>query len=400
MPTRSLVWTLAATCGACVPYSPAPADPAAVAATVRARPGGTFTRTQAAALALHQNATLQALEARVRAAGAVTVPLELAGEWRSESDMIALMLDPVALLGQGARGASLNVVDAAAAAAADELATARWQVAAAVAEAFAVDAALRDATPPNVTVDLEAFARAGLAAPVALARVRAATTRAAAEQVEIEAERARNRSALAELLGLAPDATIAFAAEHAQLPTPPREERALLRRPDVVLAAARFALADAEFADAVAAQYPALMVGPELPLVGGSLAAMATLRLPLGAHGLAVAARERREAARAELTAQWLAASRDAHDTAIEADAAAARERAAQAAATASREDLHSAQVALLVDADPDAFARLADAAAMAVRDDSEARAAAVVLARAHVRAAVAAGWPRVEEAP
>lgn len=399
MLNRSFAWTLAATCSACVTYSPAPADPAAVAATVRARSGGTLTRTQATALALRQNATLQALEARVRAAGAVTFPLELAGEWRSESDMLALMLDPVALLGQGARGASLRVADAAVATAADELATARWRVVGAVAEAFAVDAALRDA-PTTVAVDLDAFAHAGLAAPVALARVRAATIRAAAEQVEVEAERARNRSALAELLGLAPDATLAFASDHEPLPTPPREQRALLRRPDVSLAAARFALADAEFAEAVAAQYPALMLGPELPLVGGSIAAMATLRLPLGAHGLAVAARERREAARAELTAQWLAVSRDASDTAIEADAAAAHEQAAHAAATASRDDLHSAQVALLVDADPDAFARLADAAAMAVRDDSEARAAAVVLARARVRAAVAAGWPLVGEDP
>ncbi|HEX5050500.1 MAG TPA: hypothetical protein VFZ65_01895, partial [Planctomycetota bacterium] len=307
----------------CTTYFEDPADPVALAAQIRERPGGRFTFAAAVTTAFAQNAELQALAARARAAGAVTTPIEVQAEWRSERETLAVMLDPIALLGLGPRGGEIGTVEAEAGAAVQALATARWRVTAAIAEAFAVHEALAPLDVPDITIDAAAFERAGLAGPVAAARVRAAQARAGAEALELANARAANLATLRELLGLHRDTPLELESPD-EVQQPPAGDASLLQRPDLTLAAARFDVADAEFRRAVADQYPSLMIGPEFALTGGPLAAMAVLRLPVGMHGRAAAAGDRREAARADLAAAYLAASREAHEAQLDLTAATA----------------------------------------------------------------------------
>ena len=377
----------------CVAYVADDADASTVAAEAAQRSGGTFTFATALAAAMRQNPELLALEARARAAGAVTQPLEVQSEYRSEDEMLAVMLDPVALLGLGARGAAATLADAAAAEAVSALAAGRWRVTAAVAETFVMDAALRSLSVPDLAVDAAAFERAGLASPIAAEQVRAAQARAAAEELELAREAEANRAALRGLLGLPAGTPVEFAASESELLRQPEAtEGAVLARPDLALAVARFRTADAEFRAAVADQYPSLMLGPEFPLRGGPLEAMAILRVPIGMAGRAEAAREQREAARATLAATYVQASNGASKAERELAASAAGETAAALSLRASTRDLATARVALQVEIE--SFERFAKAAAMVVRDTMEHRAASAALVRARVQRAVAFGWP------
>lgn len=396
MSFRPLLLSLPLALASCVVYTEAPAEPAATAARLAARAGGTFSFAAAVRLAFAQNPALQALEARARAAGAVTVPTELQSEYRTDTKMLAVMVDPVALLGLGPRGGAQGVAAAEAEAAVQELAAARWRVAAAIAEAYLVDGALAALEVPELALAGETFAQAGLAAPVVDARWQAAAARARAEAGELRAMRLTNRAALAEQLGLPAGTPLELVPLRGDELGAGRRDT-VLQRPDLALAAARYRVADAEFRAAVRDQYPSLMVGPEIPLRGDPLQAMAILKLPLGASGRAAAAGERREAARADLAAAWLAADREVAATRAEAAAAAASADAAAAGYRASASAYRAAATAVTVDPDPAAFAMATDAAGMLVRDAMERRTAAVGAARALVRAAVAAGWPAQE---
>jgi len=377
----------------CVAYVADDADASTVAAEAAQRRGGTFTFAAALAAAMRQNPELLALEAQARAAGAVTQPLELQSEYRSDDEMLAVMLDPIALLGLGARGGAAAVADAAAAEAVARLAAGRWQITAAVAETFVLDAALRSLSVPDLAADADAFQRAGLASPIAADQVRAAQARAAAETLELAKETEANRAALRNLLGLPAGTRVEFAASDAELlQQPEATDAAVLARPDLALATARFRVADAEFRAAVSDQYPSLMLGPEFPLRGGSLEAMAILRVPIGMAGRAEAARERREAARATLGAVWVQASNAANQAERELAAAAAGETASSLSLRASTKDLATARLALQVEIE--AFDRFAKAATMVVRDTMEHRTATQALVRARVQRAVAYGWP------
>src|SRR5687767_2212173 len=96
----------------CVSYTPLEADLASVATEVRGRAGGRFTFAEAVTLAMRQNPALQAAASRASAAGAVTEPVNLEAEWNGDDDMLAVMLDPLELLGIGPRGGALAVVSA------------------------------------------------------------------------------------------------------------------------------------------------------------------------------------------------------------------------------------------------------------------------------------------------
>ena len=380
----------------CVAYTAQSADPTSIALELQQRPGGTFDLRSAIATAFAQNPNLQALADRARAAGAVTTPFDAEVEWTGSDDMLAVLVDPVALLGLGARGGAQTVAAAEAAAAVEELTVARWRVAAALAEAFAADRAIDDLAAPAVPIDANAFERAGLAAPLAAAQVRAAQARARAETIELANSHEANRIEVRELLGLHANAPLVLTPlDDAALPAPTNGDSALLRRPDLALATARFAVADAEFRRAVAEQYPSVQLGPAFALNGDPLTAMAVLRVPFGMDGLAAAASARRDAARQDLAAAYLAASREAHHAETEAATLQAQVEAAAASRVASEAALRAALVASEVDGE--AFAEVAETAAMAVRDAMEHRIAAVAAARARVRAAAAFGWPAGE---
>jgi hypothetical protein len=198
-----------------------------------------------------------------------------------------------------------------------------------------------------------------------------------------------NRAALRNLLGLPAGTHVELAPSDAEpLRQPQGTDGAVLARPDLALATARFRVADAEFRAAVADQYPSLMLGPEFPLRGDPLELMAILRVPIGMAGRAEAARERREAARATLASAYVQASNGACTAERELAAAAAGETGAALSLRASTKELATARVALQVEIE--GFDRYAKAAAMVVRDTMERRAATTAHVRARVQRAVA----------
>lgn len=378
---------------ACVGYQPAEVVLTDVAHAADSVPGGTYTFAAAIATALRDNPRLLALAAAARAAGAEVPTTELQVEWDGDERSLTAMLDPVALLRLGQRGADATLVATRADAAIAELAAARWQTCVAIAEAFLVLGTLDSIAVPDITVDPAPFVAAGLAAPVAAAQVNAARAAAQAERAAIAAERATTLAALRALCGRSTAVTFTANGPGPELPSPPTDrQQALLGRPDLALALQQYRVADAGFRAAVAAQYPSLMLGPEFALRGGMIDPMAIVRLPIGADGPAAAARDRRDAARAELTVAYLAADADATAARERLNAAEAIARARAAAATAARGALATATVA--VQTEIDAFGPLAEAAPMAIRETVEAREAALELARARIRAAAAFGWP------
>lgn len=381
----------------CVTYSPLPGDANAVADELQQRTGGQFDWPAAVQTAFRQNARLQALTSRARAAGLNLNPSDTQSEYRSEGAMLALMADPVSLLNLGQRGASNATLKAEAAAAAEELSVARWEVARAIAEGFAVAKIYADLPELLPTPPAAEFLAAGLASPRSAQSVASAHQRQETERQRRKLLQESNLVQLRELLGLPAVASLAIADPTGLPPGKPDTKADLLQRPDLALATARLHVADAAFRQAVADQYPSLMLGPEFPLRGDPLQMMAIVRLPLGASGAARAAEATREALRCELAAAWLNADRETRTLELERDSTRLVAATASANAASSRQAYTAALIACEVEMD--AFDRLADTMTMAVRDLVELREALEAAARADVRARFARGWP-TEEAP
>lgn len=386
---------------ACVAYDHDPANVRSIAADVELRTGGSFTFGEALLLSLRQHPELRALAARVRAADAArTVPLVVTGELRGRNDAVGVMLDPVALLGLGARGAAGSQADARLVAAVEELAVARWRVAAELAELYRVEAVLVELEPPAIADDAEAFRSAGLASPTAAARLQAAARSADAQRAEIARERDDVRSRMRHLLGLPPGAQIELvnigdagsAAAAGWFDAPAGTDTELFARPDLALAAANFEVADADFWRAVTDQYPTVLVGPNLSFAGDPTHLMGMVQLPVWTDGLALAARERREAARADFEDALLEARSDAQRADHELAATTAGLAATEAMLAASRAAFAVAEAALAVEVD--AFGAYAASAAELVRDFGEHRRAQLAHVRAAVRRDSAYGWP------
>ena len=394
----TVAWLLLA--ASCVSYDAAPLALDELARSTPTLPDDAALSFPAAvAFALQHNPELRQLTAAARAAGLDAPATELQGQYQGDRRMLAAMVDPVALLGLGPRGAAQGLADARAAEAAAALAVARWRMIGRLAELYAADTALAQLPSPEFDVDAAPFVQAGLASPQSAAQARAAAAGAAAERRAITIERQLLRHELGPLLGLGKDQPITLMPIEPDWPELPTDQ-ALHRRPDLALALARYTTADAEFRRAVADQYPALMIGPEAPLRGGMIDVMAWLRLPLFATAAARATRERRTAEQAAVHGALLAAEHDAESSRDRLVQAAAQVEAAQASAEASAQALRAAAVA--VEVEIDAFERLAERAQMAVRDAVERRLATVDAARARVRLAVARGWPAADlsEAP
>jgi len=397
--SRSLAAVWALLPAGCVAYEPAEIDLPTLVAGAPPLPPGPLGFADAVAFALQHNPELQQLAAEARAAGADVPATDLEVQWDGSDDMLALMVDPIALLGLGQRGAAGDVATAREAAALEALAVARWRLVGRIAEAYAVDSALAAITTPAFAHDPEPYVRAGLASSTAAVMARGANAGAEAERLAVAAERAEVQADLRSLLGVSAGATLVLEPTAPTFPPPPpHDEAQLLRRPDLALALAEYHVADAEFRRAVAEQYPSLRLGPDVPLRGGVVDAAAVLRLPIGAAGPALAAKERREAARAKVLAAVLEATSRAAAAAQQHAAAAPRAGATTAMAAASAASLAAAEVALEVEVD--AFERLAERAQMALRDAMEHREAVVADARARVRHAVAWGWPAAEGKP
>ena len=393
----SALLSLLSLLGSCVFYEPQEVTLAGLAAATPSAPPGPLDLAHAMAFALQHNPELHRLAAEARAAGADVPATEIQGQWSGDDRRLAAMIDPIALLQLGARGAAADLAAARREEALAALAVARWRMLGAITEVFAALTAVESATPPRLVCDVEAFVQAGLASPAAAAMARGASASAAAERLALAADREALLAELRPLLGLPGDAALTLAPLAPDYPPlPPRDPASLLRRPDLALAIASYRVADAEFRRAVAEQYPSLMIGPDLPLGAGAVDAMAWFRVPLGADGPAIAARERRDAARARATEALLAASNRAVAAGSQHEALAQRAAAASATAAGSAIALAAAEAAAAVEID--AFLPLAEGAQAAVRDAMERRLATVAAARARVQLAVAYGWPTALE--
>ncbi|MBL8755112.1 MAG: TolC family protein [Planctomycetes bacterium] len=378
---------------ACVAYEPVDADLERLAAASRRGDGGTFSFASAAAVAMRDNPELRAAAARARAVGVDTVPFDVEAEWRGNEDMLALLVDPLELLGVGPRAGAVAEVAAEASAAAVELAQVRWRVFGELLELFLRQREVATLTVPALDFDAAAWERSGVAAPAEVGKLRAAQARAVAMKAWLDALQRQDRAALARVLGRHPDVAVAFDLALDPLRDPvPADDAALLRRPDLRLTAARLQIAEATFRRAVAEQYPAVKLGPDLPLDGGGVQGMAVLRLPFHAVGRAEAARERRDAAFADLSAAWLAVSQEAVAATAELEVAAAEERAAEAARDAAEQALRSAAAAARTEID--GFGMFGERAVMALAETEQHHRAVLARVRAQARFAFVHGWP------
>ena len=376
----------------CVAYVPSDVDVASIAEDLAARPGGAYTFDEAAVLTLRHHEELLAAEARARAAGAATtVPLPLLGEWRQRNEAIGAMVDPVAMLGLGPRGAEIELADARAVAATTELAVARWRSLAELAEAYELHRAAASLEAPELGdehLDLDAFVRAGLASPVAVAMLRAARS-ARAERVEL-ARCATTGRADPPARHRRPHSSSRYAAEPILAEDPRRRDPS---PPGHRVGRRGTEVADRELRKAVADQYPTFQLGPSFSLRGDPLRAMGMLQLPIGMQGLAEAARARRDATRHEVRDALVEAMLEVETSSSRQQAAAAAEETAAAMLEARRTALDAARAALEVGSDAfDAYAASASEYTQAV---AEHRRAKVALTVAKVRLAVAYGWPQ-----
>lgn len=394
--TARLLSTFFLSCLAgCVSYERDDATASSIAAEVELRTGGTYSVDDAILLALRQNPELRALEARARAAGAATtVPLPTTGEFRGRNEAVGIMLDPIALLGLGPRGAAIDAAEARKVEAVTATVVERWRMVAAIAEQYLIDSAINDLSLPELDLDVPSFEAAGLASQVAANQLRAATARLASEQAELGRARADSLARLRQLLGLPDRATLNCKSMNSDwLKQPQGTTAELLERPDLALVTARFEVADAQFRQAVAEQYPSFQIGPNVSLRGDPLRAMGMLRIPIAMHGLAKAARERRQAARDDLEGAFLRARREATTGDTQLAAATALLDATAASLQASTSAFAAARASIEVEVD--AFEHFAGTAQRVARDTMEHRKAALAHARAAVFRASAYGWPR-----
>jgi outer membrane protein TolC len=395
---RPIVLLFLSSLASCVSYERDDATASSIAAIVDARVGGTFSVDHAIDVALRQNPRLQALSARLRAANAAsTVPLPVRTNWRGRNETIEVLVDPIELLGLGTRGATIDRAESRVIEAAAELVVQRWQTIAGVVTEFRIHKALQELQVADLDLNVESFERAGLASPVAAMQLRAAQARNNSEQIELTRERSDNLARLRELLGLPDHAELTITAiADDWLQQPEGTASNIVTRPDLSLAAARFKVADAKFYQAVTEQYPALKLGPNISLDGNPLRAMAVLQIPIGMQGLAEAARERREASRAELESAFLQARREASLSQQQLIATQAVAAATAAGLQSSATAFEAARASIEVEVD--AFAKFANAATQVMRNTMEHRRAVLARVRAEVQRASAYGWPRGQQ--
>ncbi len=380
----------------CMRYTPSPVEPSVALRSSRP-PAGPISYEAAVRWAIEHNPELRALAWRADAVAwsPASEPLAIGvGRGSDTRAEAGLSLDALSLLGLGTRRAE----EALACARRDESWMAFHEraraIAGEIAELYAVDAAMAAMPPyPAVGIDVRAFVNAGLDAPASEAAALATESDVRTENAERATQRRAFRSAVARLLGLG-DAAIELAPTAPNWPTIPKvaPEALATTRIDVQRRVASFEVADRALRRAVAAQWPGLVLEPQVALDPSTLFGLVTLRIPIGAGREVRAAESEREAARADVDAAVLAALQDARDATdrfaqAERLTVAARTRLDAStrlgAATKTRLQVAGGSVTETLFAQD---AVLASAKAL--------REALVDEARARARAAVANGWP------
>lgn len=384
----------------CVRYQRQAASIEASALSLPDAPSGALPFEEAVRLLVARNPRLKATRAAIAAVNVSPGPRPLIGgmqimDGRAGETMIAT--DILSLLGLGPRKAEIAMRRAMR----DERVQAHHELArdlvAELAEAYAVERALRDLPSPQVDVDIAAFERAGLASDSILVAAHSVLAEGQAESRVIAAALQDARRRIVELLGAAPGADIEPTGAGADWPRLPEIDgnRLVLARGDLQTLLAKWLVADKSYRFAVRRQMPNLILG-----VGGNVdlnmpMQLVSLELPLDASAEARAQDRARAVAFHELEAGVLAALHDAASTRLAWDAAAAhrdgmgeRRKAAAALLGAERASLET---------DPRALDRVVFVAGRSVDAARQNREAAVREARARVRAARAAGWPTPE---
>jgi hypothetical protein len=398
----------------CVSYLPREASVELAGASLAEGPDGLLAFSDAVRRLVARHPELQALRAE---AAAVNLhpgpePLEIGMEimdWRASQALLSAEL--LSLFGIGPRDARRALARALKDERVLALHERARELVADLAEAFAVERALREQEPLALPLDVEAYEKAGLAPGAVLSAGRAALSEAEAENEILATRLAEARRRIVELVGARPGAQV----EPADLPEPwpplpdGDPQRLLYARGDLQRLFASYRVADHRYRTAIAEQAPGLHVGVGAhrgttqeagSLHGGPGAEhdvtlpmqMVALRLPIGAPAEARAAEHGREAAWHRLEAGVQRAMHDAESARNDLVAAEAMERGARDRRAAARA-LFEAETER-VRTDPEALTALVFMAGEEVMAVRRLREASVEAARARAQAARAAGWP------
>ncbi len=386
--------------GGCVQHQPRVVTVEASAAAFPDFPTGPLAFDAALHLLIERNPELRATRARIDAVNVHPGPEALGVSQQvldGQATELLLRTDILALLGLGPRKAET----AWARAVRDERVRQHHQRArelvADLAVAFAVEDALGALAAPKLDLDVAAFERAGLASNSVISAAKAVLAEADAERRVTTARRADARREIARLIGADPRAKVE--------PTGPRTYRSeidapdrrqlVLTRGDLQALMGAWHTADKRYRFEVARQLPNLVIGLGQNLRLDAPMQLLSVELPLDAPARAKAAACARRVAFHELQAGILNALHEADAALYELEASTARLEAATARARAA-EDLLTAEQARL-QTSPAALGALVFVAGRRVAASRQVREASVALARAHVNAARAAGWPSPE---
>lgn len=395
--SRPILFLIPLAFSACVSYSSAPVHVETVAASFRPLRPGPLPFEEAVRLVVERNPELLALRASASAVNVNPGPGALEGSLEvDDGDVteVTLGTDVLALLGIGPRRAERALARARRCEAVLRHHERARDLVADLAEAYAVDRALSGVEALRPTLDVDAFAKAGLASEADVAASRAAHDEWLAQGDVLGVQRRDVRREVARLVAASPDSLVEPVVAAEDWPAVPEasQRSVLLARGDLQRLYGAYEVSDRAFRLAVAKQYPSLALR-----LGGNLHLDTPLQfvevsLPLNAPAEARAARSSREAAFRDLEAGVLSALHDAASARYgleEADAnfRAARSRAAAAAA------LGKGAIARL-EVDSSALGDAVLVAGEEVRSVRDLRDASVARARARVKAARAAGWP------
>ena len=381
----------------CVQYRAQPASIETTAVSFPEAPTGPLAFEDAVRLLVRRNPQLKATRAAICAVNVSPGPRPVVGgmqvvDGRAGETMLAG--DVLSLLGLGPRKAEI----AARRAMRDERVQRHHELArdlvAELAEAYAVELALRELPSPKTELDVSAFDAAGLASRSVLAAARAVVAEGDAEARVINALLLDARREIVALVGATPGSDVEPTGATQVWPAvdEPDRDRLVLARGDLLRLMANWHVADRAYRHAIARQVPNLIVG-----LGGNVdlqvpMQLVRVELPLDAPAEARARDQARTVAFHELEAGVLAALHEAQSAQYELDAANARRDGTAERRTAANALLDAERA--LLETDPAALDRVVFVAGRAVDAARQHREASVRAARARVRAARAAGWP------
>ena len=384
----------------CVRYRPQVATVEASAASLPHAPTGPLAFDDAVVLLIKRNPQLKATRSAISAVNLTPGPRPLVGgmeimDGRAGETMIAT--DILSLLGLGPRRAEMAMRRSMR----DERIQRHHELArdlvAELAEAYAVELALRELPDPRTGLDVSAFEEAGLASDSVLAAARAVVAEGDAEARVIAAQLRDARRRIVELVGAAPGADIEPTGADETWPVVQEADRnrLVLARGDLQRLFANWIVADKAYRFQLKRQMPNLILG-----AGGNLNTevpmqMVRVELPLDAPAEAKARDHARTVAFHELEAGVLGALHDAESSKLELEAAAARRDGSRERRIAANALLDAERA--LLETDPAALDRVVFVAGRAVDSARQHREASIRAARARVLAARAAGWPTPE---